>query len=152
MRVSARPGLLLTVFGAVLAVAGGFARWYDATAVYGGRTFELIQATGWQRPNPGLSVLAIGLCVTAGFVALAELLVANAPGDGSPRPLVGLVPIGLGTAAFALVLAKYLARDAYASVGFLVTGSGAALVALGGVLVFWSGVLTRRGGERPSTS
>src|SRR5262245_55325553 len=132
MRVTARPGQLVTVLGAVLAVAGGFALWYDATAVYGGRTFELVHANGWEQPNPGLSVLAIGLCATAGLVALAELLVPGARGrDPSPQ-LVGVAPVALGVTAFALVLAKYLWQDAYASVGFLVTGSGAVLVALGG--------------------
>ena len=78
MRMSPRPGQFLTVVGAVLATAGGFAPWYLARATYGGQTFDLINVNGFQQPNPGLSVLAIGLCVTAGAVALAELFVPNA--------------------------------------------------------------------------
>jgi hypothetical protein len=138
---SSRAGQLLTLVGAAIALAGGFVLWYDATAVYGGRTFELIQSNGWQQPNPALSVLAIGLCVVAGIVALTELLLPSGRGDGAPA--VALVPIGFGITAFALVVAKYMWEDAYASMGFVVTGTGAALVALGGVLTLWSRVVAR---------
>ena len=135
---------MLTAFGAVVAVAGGFTLWYDATVVYGGRTFELVRANGWQQPNPGLSVLAIGLCVTAGAVALAEMLVPNAHGTEPSPMLTGFIPISLGTTAFALVLAKYLWQDTYAAGGFVVTGAGAVFVAFGGVVTFWSTLLSRR--------
>ena len=148
MRLSPRPGQFLTVVGAVLAVAGGFAPWYLARATYGGQTFDLIHVNGFQEPNPGLSVLAIGLCVTAGAVALAELFIPSARHesgrDASPTQILGLVPISLGLTAFALVIAKYLWQETFASVGFLVTGLGAVLVTLGGILVFWAGLLARR--------
>lgn len=152
MRLSLRPGQILTVIGAVLAVAGGFAPWYLARATYGGQTFDLINVNGFQEPNPGLSVLAIGLSVTAGAVALAELLVPNARRGGSPMQILGFIPIGLGLTAFALVIAKYLWQDTYASVGFLVTGSGAVLVTLGGMLVLWAGLLARRSDLIPAPS
>lgn len=156
MRLSPRPGQVLTIVGAAVAVAGGFAPWYLAQATYGGQTFDLIRVNGFQQPNPGLSVLAIGLCVTAGAVALAELLVPNArrsgSGDAAPTQGLGfapntggfLAPISLGITAFALVIAKYLWQETYASMGFLVTGLGAVLVTLGGILVFWAGLLARR--------
>src|SRR5688572_16139485 len=118
MRVSVRPGQLLTVLGSVLAVAGGFAPWYLARATYGGQSFDVINANGFQEPNPGLSVLAIGLCVTAGAVAAAELFVPNARRGQSPMQILGFAPISLGMSAFALVLAKYLWQETYASVGF----------------------------------
>ena len=60
------------------------------------------------------------------------------------RQILGFIPISLGITAFALVIAKYLWQETYASVGFLVTGSGAVLVTLGGILVFWAGFLARR--------
>ena len=144
MRLSSRPGQFLTLAGAVLAVVGGFAPWYLARATYGGQTFDLINVNGFQEPNPGLSVLAIGLCITAGAVAGAELFVPNARRGTSPTQILGFVPISLGITASALVIAKYLWQETFASVGFLVTGSGAVLVTLGGILVFWAGLLARR--------
>jgi hypothetical protein len=130
-----RPGQYFTVFGALLAIAGGFVSWYEANVLYGGYTFSYISANGWQEPYAGLSIMAIGLCVTAGVVALVELLFHNARGP-STAPIVGLVPIGLGVTAFGLVVAKYVAAPDHASVGFLVSGCGAAFVALGGLLSF----------------
>jgi hypothetical protein len=141
--MTTRPGQGFTVFGAALALTGGFFAWYEATVVFGGHTIPLIDANGWQEPNAGLSILAIGLCATAGLVALAELLFRNARGPDNAASLVGLVPIGLGITALALVVAKYLAEEHYASVGFLVTGVGCAFVALGGVLSLCASVVTR---------
>jgi hypothetical protein len=132
-RITTRPGQYFTVFGALLAIAGGFVSWYEATVLWGSRTIPYISANGWQEPYAGLSIMAIGLCVTAGLVALVELLFRNARGQNAV-PIVGLVPIGLGVTAFGLVVAKYLAAPEYASVGFLVSGCGAAFVALGGLL------------------
>jgi len=131
--MTTRPGQYFTVFGALLAIAGGFVSWYEATVQWGGRAISVIAANGWEQPYAGLSIMAIGLCVTAGLVALAELLFRDARGNG-PATTVGLVPIGLGVTAFGLVVAKYLAAPDYASVGFLVSGCGAAFVALGGLL------------------
>ena len=131
--MTARPGQYFTVFGALLAIAGGFVSWYEATVLWGSHTIPYISANGWQDPYAGLSIMAIGLCVTAGLVALAELLFRNARAQ-TAVPIVGLVPIGLGVTAFGLVVAKYLAAPEHASVGFLVSGCGAAFVALGGLL------------------
>jgi hypothetical protein len=128
-----RPGQYFTVFGALLAIAGGFVSWYEASVLYGGYTFSYISANGWQEPYAGLSILAIGLCVMAGAYALVRLRFPDARGH-HPPPIVGLVPIGLGVTAFGLVVAKYLAVPDHASVGFLVSGCGAAFVALGGLL------------------
>ena len=134
--MTTRPGQCFTVFGALLAIAGGFVSWYEATVLFGGYPIQVIEANGWHNPNAGLSILAIGLCLTAGLVALAELLFRNPRGADAPASTVGLVPIGLGITAVGLVVAKYLAQSDYASVGFLVSGCGAAFVALGGLLSF----------------
>jgi len=131
--MTTRPGQYFTVFGALLAIAGGFVSWYEATVLWGSHTIPYISANGWQDPYAGLSIMAIGLCLTAGLVSLAELLFRNARGH-NPASTIGLVPIGLGITAFGLVVAKYLAAPEHASVGFLVSASGAAFVALGGLL------------------
>ena len=135
--MTTRPGQYFTVFGALLAIAGGFVSWYEATVLFGGHTIELIDANGWHEPYAGLSIMAIGLCVTAGLVALAELVFRNTrrrrrarcrPSDwcrsawGSPRS---------GSSS------RSTSRHPdYASVGFLVSGCGAAFVAAGGLLSF----------------
>ena len=129
--MTTRPGQYFTVFGALLAIAGGFVSWYDLSVLYGTQTITFI-SNGWQEPYAGLSIMAIGLCVTAGLVALVELVFRNARGQNPA--IVGLVPIGLGVTAFGLVVAKYVAAPDFASVGFLVSGCGAAFVALGGLL------------------
>ena len=140
--MTTRPGQCFTVFGALLAIAGGFVSWYEATVLFRGHPIQVIEANGWHDPNAGLSIMAIGLCVTAGLVALAEMLFRNARGaEGAAT--VGLVPIGLGITAVGLVVAKYLAQSDYASVGFLVSGCGAAFVALGGLLSFAVSVAPR---------
>ena len=128
-----RPGQYFTVFGALLAVAGGFVSWYEMTALFGGYSIVSVDANGWHEPYAGLSIMAIGLCVIAGLYALVRLRFSDARGQYIP-PIVGIVPIGLGVTAFGLVVAKYLAEPHYASVGFLVSGSAAAFVALGGLL------------------
>lgn len=143
--MTTRPGQCFTVFGALLAIAGGFASWYEATVLFGGYTIEVIDANGWHNPNAGLSIMAIGLCVTAGSVALAELLFRHARRVHDTASTVGLVPIGLGITAVGLVVAKYLAEPEYASVGFLVSGCGAAFVALGGLLSFAVSLAPRDG-------
>ena len=143
--MTTRPGQYFTVFGAVLAIAGGFVSWYEASVLFGGHTIPLVEANGWQEPYAGLSIMAIGLCVTAGLVALAELLFRNARGADAHASTVGLVPIGLGLTAVGLVVAKYLAQPDYASVGFLVSGCGAAFVAAGGLLSFAVSLTPRDG-------
>ena len=141
--MTTRPGQYFTVFGALLAIAGGFVSWYEATVLFGGHTIEVIDVNGWHDPYAGLSILAIGLCVTAGLVALAELIFRNARGSHGATSVVGLVPIGLGITAVGLVVAKYLAQPDYASVGFLVSGCGAAFVAVGGLLSFAVSIVPR---------
>ncbi len=131
--MTTRPGQYFTVFGAVLAVAGGFVSWYEWTVLFGGYSIVSFDANGWNEPYAGLSIMAIGLCVTAGLVALAELLFRNAR-NSETVSTVGIVPIGLGVTAVGLVVAKYMAEPHYASVGFLVSGCAAAFVALGGLL------------------
>jgi hypothetical protein len=131
-----RPGRLVTIVGAVTALVGGFAPWYEATVTYGGQAFRVLDQNGWENPNAGISILAIALCIVAGAVALAELIVPDAHGPQSPAQVNPLVPIGLGFTALALVIAKYVDYDPYASVGFLVTGTGALLVIAGGVWLF----------------
>jgi len=137
-----RPGQWFTVFGALLAIAGGFVSWYEKIALFGNQTIPVVSANGWQEPYAGLSIMAMGLCLTAGAVALVELLFPQARGQ-NPAPLVGLVPIGLGFTAFGLVVAKYLAAPDWATVGFLVSGCGAAFVALGGLLSFGASLAVR---------
>ena len=139
--MTTRPGQYFTVFGALLAIAGGFVSWYEATVLFGGHTIQVIDANGWHNPYAGLSIMAMGLCLTAGLVALAELLFRNARGGATST--VGLVPIGLGLTAVGLVVAKYLAQPDYASVGFLVSGCGAAFVAVGGLLSFAVSIVPR---------
>jgi len=141
--MTTRPGPYFTAFGALLAIAGGFVSWYEATVLFGGHTIEVIHANGWQNPYGGLSIMAIGLCLTAGVVALAELIFRNARGPDGATSTVGLVPIGLGITAVGLVVAKYLAQPDYASVGFLVSGCGAAFVAVGGLLSFAVSIVPR---------
>ena len=131
--MSTRPGQYFTVFGAVLAVAGGFVSWYEWTVLFGGYSIVSFAANGWQGPYAGLSIMAIGLCVAAGVYALVRLRFRDARGHDIP-PIIGLVPIGFGVTAFGLVIAKYVAEPHHASVGFLVSGCAAVFVALGGLL------------------
>ena len=130
--MTTRPGQYFTVFGALLAIAGGFVSWYEATVLFGGQKISVITSNGWQEPYARISILAIGLCVAAGLLAVVELFL-HARGMAVPWT-IGLFPIGFGVTAFGLVVAKYIAASEWASVGFLVSGCGAAFVALGGLL------------------
>ena len=130
--MTTRPGQYFTVFGALLAIAGGFVSWYEATVLFGGQRISVITSNGWQEPYARISILAIGLCVCAGVLAVVELLL-HARATAVPWT-IGFFPIGFGVTAFGLVVAKYIAAPEWASVGFLVSGCGAAFVALGGLL------------------
>lgn len=139
--MTTRPGQYFTVFGALLAIAGMFVSWYEATVSFGGRQISVITSNGWQEPYARISILAIGLCVAAGVLTVAELFLQS---RASVVPwTVGLFPIGLGIVAFGLVVAKYVAAPDWASVGFLVSGCGAAFVALGGLLSLAVGLVPR---------
>jgi hypothetical protein len=137
-----RPGRLVTIVGAVTALVGGFAPWYEATVTYGGQAFRVLDQNGWENPNAGISILAIALCIVAGAVAFAELTVPTAHGTSNAAQVNPLVPIGLGITSLALVIAKYIDYDPYASVGFLVTGGGAVLVTAGGVWLLLARAVT----------
>lgn len=139
--MTTRPGQYFTIFGALLAIAGGFVSWYEASVLFGGQRISVITSNGWQEPYARISILAIGLCVAGGSLALVELFMHAR--DVSIPWTVGLFPIGLGVTAFSLVVAKYLAAPDYASVGFLVSGCGAAFVALGGLLAFGASLVLR---------
>jgi hypothetical protein len=139
--MTTRPGQYFTVFGALLAIAGMFVSWYEATVMFGGQQISVITSNGWQEPYARISILAIGLCVAAGVLTVVELFL-QARAIVIPWT-VGLFPIGLGVVAFGLVVAKYVAAPDWASVGFLVSGCGAAFIALGGLLSLAVGLVPR---------
>jgi hypothetical protein len=106
--------------------------WYRATFEF----FHLtVTRNGFETPDPGLSILAIVFCVAAGaFAVVDHVLISSSDGRRSLQP-AAFVPAVLGAIAVAMVAAKYADQSKYASIGFLVTGAGAAAVVVGGVVM-----------------
>jgi hypothetical protein len=130
--ISARPGKFVVIAGAVVAVIGGFLPWYRVR-------FDFIDFTvtrnGFESPDAGLSVFAIAFCVAAAAFAVVDLaLTSSSGGRRSLQPAV-FTPGVLGAIAIVMVAAKYANESKYASIGFVVTGLGAAAVVIGGIVM-----------------
>jgi hypothetical protein len=122
----------LVIVGATAAVIGGFLPWYRVS-------FDFIDfrvtRNGFERPDAGLSVFAIAFCVAAAAFAVVDLaLTSSSGGRRSLQPAV-FIPGVLGAIAVVMVAAKYADESKDASIGFVVTGLGAAVVVVGGVVM-----------------